>query len=112
MARELPPNGLFVWDTTGLPNGSRVWLRAELESADESIVHAPSQPFVLANGQSPALHLTMADDAAGPLAPREVCWQTSFVQRSATVRLLASPDGGANWTSLAEGLPVVGCQAT
>jgi hypothetical protein len=110
LSRGQPPSGRLVWDTTALANGSRIWLRAELELQGGTAYHAPALPFTVASGQLPSLLLVVDEPGAAPAAQQRACWQSRGVSVRAGVRLLFSPDGGANWTTLNDGLPPSGCQ--
>lgn len=109
LAKELPLAGQFMWDVTSLPNGSQVWLRAEVMTAEGVVARSLTHRLLAQPQALPNVHLSLS----GPVLPRatvELCWQAAASRSDAQVRIMASDDGGATWAPLAEGLALVGCR--
>lgn len=107
-AYNVPATEGYLWDTTTVPNGAAVWLRATV--SDGLLVAGDyAGPFCVRNAQSPVVVLLEPRGGEQWSGERRIAWYTAQGSgRTAKTMLQYSADRGRTWQTIAHELPAEG----
>ncbi len=103
VAEDLDDSGLYLWDTTTLPDGEYdLAVRAQVDRGGE-VESAPRRVVVRNEGPAlPSVRLQMPQGGEVWGGLREVRWEVQGGSAELSANLQVSADGGWNWDSLSE----------
>jgi hypothetical protein len=99
----------YIWDTTTIPNSSRVWLRATASDGRFLSVDLSDGPFAVRNPHAPLVALLSPQDDEQWTGVLCIAWASAQLgSRPVKAKLETSVDAGQTWKLLAADLPCQG----
>ena len=107
-AYNVPATEGYLWDTTTVPNGDDVWLRATVTDGTLT-AEDYAGPFCMRNSQSPLVVLLEPRGGETWAGEQLLVWHTAHQGgRAAKTMLQYSTDRGRTWQTIAHDLPAEG----
>ncbi|MGI6368675.1 MAG: hypothetical protein ACOX2L_10055 [Anaerolineae bacterium] len=95
------------FSAAALPN-AQLWLRLTLGDTADAARSVVAGPVRINSPAAPRVRLLAPQDGEVWSAPYQIAWQAMGGAGSPAVSVLISRDGGATWTTIADGLPATG----